>query len=252
MLAVRRHLSTQAMAEGIAGALGEACARVQAASSARGTPGREVRLVAVSKTKPPADIMQAYGAGQRHFGENYIDELVEKAPQLPSDIQWHFIGHLQSNKANLLASIPNLSMWETCSSIKTARLVNKALVTKQPTKDRLSVLVQVNSSSEENKHGVEPSACAELVRFIQTECPRLRFSGLMTIGMFGRDPNDKPNPDFKLLVDTRSALCQELGLNPEDLELSMGMSDDFEHAIELGSTNVRVGSTIFGARAKKN
>eukprot|EP00124_Ichthyophonus_hoferi_P003349 Ihof_evm1s285 gene=Ihof_evmTU1s285 len=191
---------------------------------------QEPRLVAVSKTKPVSDITEAYMAGQRHFGENYMDELSVKPAQLPNDIKWHFIGHLQSNKCNQLAAIPNLYMWETCSSIKTAKAVNKALAERAPEREPLLVLVQINTSGEENKHGLSPGECLEVIRFIIDECPRLKFQGLMTIGLLGRDPMEKPNPDFKELADVRKMVCEHLGLKEVDVELSMGMSNDFEHA----------------------
>ncbi|KAJ3097425.1 hypothetical protein HDU97_004873 [Phlyctochytrium planicorne] len=197
------------------------------------------RLVAVSKTKPVADIQAAYDLGQRHFGEN-VQELVDKVPQLPADIKWHFIGSLQSNKCKLLAAIPNLFAIETLDNTKKAGILQKLYAERESV---LNVFIQVNTSGEESKSGLSPSECAPLARFITSECPNLHLLGLMTIGAPDRD--EIPNPDFLALAQLKRELDECLNL---DLELSMGMSDDFEHAIEVGSTNIRVGSLLFGAR----
>eukprot|EP00041_Stephanoeca_diplocostata_P010529 m.167228 g.167228 ORF g.167228 m.167228 type:complete len:285 (+) comp18187_c0_seq2:406-1260(+) len=208
------------------------------------------RVVAVSKTKPMEAILEAYAAGQRVFGENYIQELVTKATdaRAPSDIEWHFIGTLQSNKAKLVASVPNLKVVETITSKKQARLLDKALEDAGKP-EPLRVFVQVNTSGETAKGGVHPDDCVALVRYVAEECPHLQFSGVMAIGQYGRVTVDgEQNPDFALLVRCHETVCNELKLEHSNVEISMGMSGDFEHAIELGATNVRVGSTIFGAR----
>ncbi|PRW55987.1 proline synthase co-transcribed bacterial-like protein -like [Chlorella sorokiniana] len=170
--------------------------------------------------------------------------MVEKAPQLPADISWHFIGHLQSNKVKaLLEAVPNLSLLETVDSEKLANKLDStvAALGRPP----LAVFVQVNTSGEESKYGVEPQDCVALARHIHTSCSNLRLAGLMTIGM--PDYSSRPE-NFQCLAECRSAVCEALGLPEAEVELSMGMSGDFEQAIEMGSTNVRVGSTIFGAR----
>mmetsp|Transcript_9469 Transcript_9469/g.27036 ORF Transcript_9469/g.27036 Transcript_9469/m.27036 type:complete len:249 (+) Transcript_9469:193-939(+) len=208
------------------------------------TVSPQPRLVAVSKTKPVEMLKEAYDAGQRVFGENYVQEIVEKAPQLPEDIQWHFIGHLQSNKVKaLLEAVPNLTMLETVDTVKLANKLNNQVgsLGRSP----LPVMVQVNTSGEESKSGVEPGNVVELARHVHQECPHLRLAGLMTIGM--ADYTSKPE-NFECLQWCRQQICEALGLSADDIELSMGMSGDFEAAIEMGSTNVRVGSTIFGAR----
>ncbi|KAK8496679.1 hypothetical protein V6N12_063939 [Hibiscus sabdariffa] len=216
--------------------------------------------------RPVSLLRQVYDAGHRCFGENYVQELVEKAPQLPDDIEWHFIGNLQSNKVKpLIAGVPNLAMVETVDDEKIANHLNRAVgnLERKP----LKVLVQVNTSGEEfnialhhviaAKSGVEPSGCVELVKHVSLNCPNLQFCGLMTIGM----PDYTSTPEnFKTLANCRSEVCKALGIPEEQCELSMGMSGDFELGcvseirIEMGSTNVRVGSTIFGAREypKKN
>ncbi|CAL8466466.1 g6002 [Coccomyxa elongata] len=227
----------------VATALKSVLERVAAAAQ-RSSRNHQPRLVAISKTKPVEAIQEAYEAGHRTFGENYVQEIVEKAPKLPSDISWHFVGHLQSNKAKtLLDGVPNLAFLET---VDTEKLANKLDSTvEQLGRPPLPVFVQVNTSGEESKYGVEPAACTPLARHIKEKCAHLRFAGLMTIGQ--PDYSSRPE-NFQCLEACREEVCKELGLATEDVELSMGMSGDFEQAIEMGSTNVRVGSTIFGAR----
>ncbi|KAJ9095046.1 hypothetical protein QFC19_007726 [Naganishia cerealis] len=251
------------------------------------------RLVAVSKLKPASDIQALYDLGYRHFGENYIQELVDKAQALPKDICWHFIGNLQSNKAKTVVSGVGEALWviETLASEKTAGLLEKAVAArlgdnadpnaKLPLQKKLKVYIQVNTSQEDVKSGVDPlpagSAASpdasnqeliKLATFILSSCPHLHLLGLMTIGSFSasHDPS-KPNPDFELLSTTRNELftylishvSPELGESikdslphaAEEWELSMGMSADFEIAIKQGSAGVRVGTRIFGERPKK-
>lgn len=214
-------------------------------SAAQRSGGHEVRLVAVSKTKPASDVREAYEAGQRDFGENYVQEVLEKAPVLPQDIRWHFIGHLQSNKVKaLIEGVPSLFMVQTVDSEKLANKLDSAVGAAQRGTP-LSVLVQVNTSGEESKYGVVPEECVALAQHIARNCSNLHLAGLMTIGM--PDYSSRPE-NFACLADCRKQVADSLGLKESDLELSMGMSGDFEAAIEMGSTNVRVGSTIFGAR----
>ena len=217
---------------------------------------RPVRLVAVSKTKPPADVLEAYKHGQRHFGENYVQDLMEKASDpllvdLP-DIRWHFIGHLQRNKCNNLLSVPHIWCVEAVDSERLATTLDTSWSKKRedPSKN-LQVFVQVNTSGEASKSGCDPGSTVAIVTHIRDSCPDLEFKGLMTIGRIGHDFTRGPNPDFECLVATRQVVCERLGLREEECELSMGMSADFEEAILAGSTNVRVGSAIFGARAHK-
>jgi hypothetical protein len=203
------------------------------------------RLVAVSKTKSVQLIKACYDAGQRHFGENYAQELMDKVPQLPADIQWHFIGHLQSNKVKKLLKVTcqSLHVIETVDSLALATTLDKALVSIDAQRT-LNVFVQVNTSGETAKSGVEPNACAALVEAIRAQCPHLHVTGLMTIGALHGDASR----DFEALVKCRQEVAAKLGVPLESFELSMGMSGDFAQAVALGSTNIRVGSTIFGAR----
>jgi hypothetical protein len=215
-------------------------ARLLAAQEARGSVS--VRLVAVSKTKPSNMIQRLYGLGHRDFGENYVQELAAKAAELPKDIRWHFIGHLQSGKAkSLVKDIPNLAVIETVDSEKVASKLNAA-VQQEGDRPPLSVMVQVHTSAEETKAGVTPSELDTLVDYIRGSCPNLRLTGLMTIGA----PGDMGC--FDTLRSCRDGLAARLGVPADSLELSMGMSGDFEEAVARGSTSVRIGSTIFGAR----
>ena len=238
--------------ENLAGIL----SRVSAACGA----GGPARLVAVSKTKPKELLIQAYEAGQRHFGENYVQELVEKSHDQEMltkcpEIRWHFIGNCQTNKVKSLVSCPNLVVIETITSTKLATKINSQLDSVERT---IGVFVQVNTSGEGNKNGLEPDSVPETVQHIREKCPRLKFSGLMTIGNLGNSlsaSKEGVNPDFETLRNVRKRVSEQFNLPESEIELSMGMSNDFEEAIRMGSTNVRVGSSIFGARdypAKEN
>lgn len=242
------------MSEDIGRALQFVRERVQhaAAKRSQALPSIQPRLVAVSKTKPADMVIEAYQHGQRYFGENYVQELCEKAADtniLSScpEIKWHFIGHLQKTHINKLVAVPNLHMMETVDSAKLADKVNSSWQ-KRGSSEKLKVMVQIKTSDEESKHGLEAGEAVALVKHIKEKCTSLEFVGLMTIGSFGHDLTKGPNPDFQLLLAQRQDVCEKLGLQLNTVELSMGMSNDFEHAIEVGSTNIRVGSTIFGER----
>jgi len=214
------------------------------------------RLVAVSKTKPKELIIEAYQSGHRHFGENYIQEIVEKSsdPEILEhcpDINWHFIGACQSNKAKDLMKCPRLHSIETITSTKLAAKINNLA---GELKKKVTVFVQVNTSGEENKNGLLPGdEVVKATKFILETCPNIKFGGLMTIGNLGnslattREPGEE-NPDFRSLIEMRKRLNEETKLDLDMVEMSMGMSNDFEEAIMMGSTNIRVGSSIFGAR----
>lgn len=224
-------------------------ARVDAAVAQRPAAAGSgpVRLVAVSKTKPAAAVAAAYATGHRHFGENYVQEILTKCTELPSDVQWHFIGHLQSNKARALTKgVPSLACVETVDSAKLARLLNAGAAEAERAV-RLRVMVQVNTSGEASKAGVAPSDCVAVCRAVAEECPALELAGLMTIG--APDYSGCRTEDFECLRRCRSEVAEALGVEIAALELSMGMSGDFERAILEGSTSVRVGSSIFGARS---
>jgi len=236
-------------------ALSEVTARVEAAALARSSSSSSgkaedeaVQLVVVSKTKPIELLQEAYAAGARQFGENYIQELIEKAPALPEDIRWHFIGHLQSNKAKkLVEEVPNLAVVETVDSFKLAAKLNAAVEKAGdeawPADKTLGIYLQVNTSGEESKSGVSPGDVADLAVQVSQTCPRLSVAGVMTIGA----PGDASC--FDRLVACRAAVADALAVPPPRLALSMGMSGDFEEAIARGATSVRVGSSILGVRA---
>ncbi|KAI1909282.1 hypothetical protein LOZ12_005335 [Ophidiomyces ophidiicola] len=240
-------------------------ASVNSRISAASTTSDSVRLVAVSKLKPASDIQALYTppTSHLHFGENYLQELLEKSKILPPEIRWHFIGGLQSNKCVTLArDVRGLWAVESVDTQKKASLLDKGwgerLNNEQQTgtsEERLRVFVQVNTSGEESKSGIEPSQTLELCQFIREKCPRLKLQGLMTIGAIARSKattSETENEDFVCLRETKDTVCEVLKLEgDEKLELSMGMSEDFEGAIAMGSNQVRVGSTIFGARPPK-
>ncbi|EDW14356.1 pyridoxal phosphate homeostasis protein [Drosophila mojavensis] len=213
-------------------------------------------LVAVSKTKPVECIIEAYNAGQRHFGENYVQELVEKSQhpdilaQCP-DIKWHLIGHLQSNKINKVLKLPNLYMIQTVDSEKLANGIDAAWAKRQPEPtEPLRVLVQVNTSGEDVKSGVDASAAPSLYQYISDNLKHLKPVGIMTIGAYGFDYSNGPNPDFVALLQVQREICKANSLPADAVQVSMGMSNDYDRAIEMGSTIVRVGTAIFGHRPK--
>ncbi|XP_006820719.1 pyridoxal phosphate homeostasis protein-like [Saccoglossus kowalevskii] len=228
--------------------------RIQTACDSRSQdlPKVQPRLVAVSKTKAISTIQTAYIHGQRHFGENYVHEIIEKAtdPTIINeccDIRWHYVGHLQRNKVNKIIGIPNLFMVESLDTPKLADVLNAAWGRKKKV-GKLKVMVQVNTSNEASKHGCKLCDAESLAGHILLSCSNLEFNGLMTIGRVNHELSQGPNPDFQQLVQCREEICKKFMLDKATVELSMGMSNDFEHAISVGSTNVRVGSAIFGAR----
>jgi len=252
--------------------LSSVTARIATAVASSQTPSKPVRLVAVSKLKPASDVLALHQppTAQLHFGENYLQELLEKSRLLPPTIKWHFIGGLQSNKCVTLArDVRGLWAVESVDTEKKASLLDKGRRERTPDAEeteaqtqsgdadtRLRIYVQVNTSGEENKAGIEPAAAPGLARFIREKCPRLKLQGVMTIGAIARSKATTPeteNEDFVCLRETRDRIVSELGLSGPDaeLELSMGMSSDFEGAIALGSDQVRVGTNIFGTRPPK-
>ena len=221
--------------------------RINELSSLSQTP---VRLVAVSKTKPVEDIVALYHAGQRYFGENYVDELEIKSnhdliiTECPK-IRWHLVGHLQSNKVNrILTRVPNLDCIQTVDSIELANRLNNNL--KQQSKT-LNILLQINTSNEQQKSGIQPKDGLSLYEHIKLNCPQLICQGLMTIGSLN-NVHLEDDSDFQILIQCRNELCEKYGFSINNIELSMGMSNDYERAIQLGSTIVRVGSLLFGNR----
>src|SRR5579871_535143 len=209
------------------------------------TLGGKVQLVAVSKTKPVEDIRELYDLGQRDFGENYVQELIEKQPKLPGDIRWHFIGHLQSNKVKYI--IPFVHLVHGVDSFKLLKEINKQAVKHGREVD---CLLQVHIAEEERKFGFDE---AELNALINTdfselhELKNIRVCGLMGMASFSDDEHKVRN-EYKKLKALFDKYAQLQTANFKLQILSMGMSGDYNIAIEEGSTMVRIGSLLFGKR----
>jgi pyridoxal phosphate enzyme (YggS family) len=215
--------------------------RIDAAAARAGRAPADVRLVAVSKTRPAEDVSAAFRAGQAIFGENYVQELNAKAPLVPEPVEWHFIGHLQSNKVRQIAGL--VTLIHSVDRLSLAEEINRQWA-------RLGtvcgVLVQVNISGEATKSGTTEEGALELVRAI-AGLPNLRVQGLMTMPPFFDDP-EAARPYFRELKRLAGVIAREGIPGVEMKELSMGMSGDFEAAIQEGATLVRVGTAIFGER----
>ena len=198
-----------------------------------------VELVAVSKTHPVSAIQEVYDLGQKVFGENKVQELVEKHPLLPKDIQWHLIGHLQTNKVKYIAEFI-----DTIQSVDSEKLLNE--INKEAGKHsrKIKVLLQVKIAEEDTKFGLEMNDAENLFqKFVDGEFPNVEITGLMGMATFTEDKNQVKKEFEKLNV-----LFNNLNTIKPLQTLSMGMSDDFPIAIECGANSVRVGSAIFGRR----
>jgi pyridoxal phosphate enzyme (YggS family) len=221
--------------------------RIAAAARRAGRNAGDIALMAVSKTQSPERIREAYNAGQRLFGENRVQEFAAKADALRDlqDAEWHMIGHLQTNKAAKTAEL-----FRAVDSIDSLKLAEKLDAAARNLGRKLDVLVEINVGGEEAKSGVAPDS-QELEELLLA-APRLEalvFRGLMTVPPFTADP-EGARPYFRKLRELRDALAaRELPAVNMD-QLSMGMSHDFEVAVEEGSTCVRVGTAIFGERTK--
>ena len=225
-----------------------AAVRERVANAARkaGRGESDVKLMAVCKTFPAEAIREAYAAGQRLFGENRVQEFGEKAPKVADllGLEMHLIGHLQSNKANKAAEL-----FQAVDSVDSLKLAERLNASAGMLRKKLPVLIEVNVGGEEAKSGVEPKAAA--VGTILDAAPslaNLELRGLMTVPPYTEDP-EGARQYFRKLRDLRDEVAKSTGVQLR--ELSMGMSHDFEVAIEEGSTCVRVGTAIFGVRAKK-
>jgi len=202
---------------------------------------QKVQLIAVSKTKPNEDILELYDLGQRAFGENYVQELVDKAASLPKDIQWHFIGHLQSNKVKYIA--PFVHLIHGVDSEKLLQEINKQAIKQNRIID---CLLQVHIATEETKFRFDADSIDE---FIQSgrlaQYPNIQIKGLMGMASFSEDTNllTKEFTTLKQIFDQAA-----IQLGNQFTILSMGMSGDYTLAISLGSNMVRIGSLLFGAR----
>ena len=215
--------------------IGKACAR---SSRKRG----DVLLLVVSKNQSVPEIEVFYKLGLINFGESRVQELLKKKDELPGDICWHFIGHLQSNKARNIA--PFIDTVHSIDSLETARELSRRA---EQHKRLIKVLVEVNISGEEQKNGIMPENALEFTHKVVKECPRLVLSGLMGMASYEEEV-ERTRPQFLALRALRDSIAER---HPELIafkELSMGMTNDFEVAIECGATMIRVGSALFGER----
>ena len=206
-----------------------------------------VKLIAVSKTKPLESITEAYQAGQRVFGENMVQELVEKYEKLPKDIEWHLIGHLQTNKVKYIA--PFISLIHSVDSLKLLQEINK-----QGLKNKrvIDCLLQLEIADEETKFGMDLAEAIELLRSEEfKQLHNIRICGVMGIATLTENPKMTKEEFYELNTFFKGLKETFFSNDSSFKEVSMGMSGDYKLAIEQGSTMIRLGSTIFGTRSKK-
>ena len=216
--------------------LAEVRKKIEQAAQRSGRNADEIKLIAVSKTHPAAVLLEAITAGGKVFGENKVQEAEGKITEIGREkAEWHLIGNLQSNKAR--RAIKLFDVIHTLDSVELAERLERICIEEE--RSELSILVQVDLAGETTKNGIAETNLSELTAFLQT-CERLKFGGLMTIPPF-YDDTEKVRPFFKKLRELRDEITP-------NGELSMGMSHDFEVAIEEGATLVRVGTAIFGQR----
>ena len=203
-----------------------------------------VCLVAVSKTKPTSDLMIAYNAGQRHYGENKVQEMSEKQVEMPNDVCWNFIGHLQTNKVKFIAHFVHL-----IHSVDSLKLLLEIEKQAQKNKRIISILLQFHISMEETKFGLDRAEAIEILNSIEFKaCQHIRIIGVMGMASFVFDEN-QIRTEFRELKNHFNFLkAHFFNSNDDFCEISMGMSGDYQSAIEEGSTLIRVGSSIFGGR----
>ena len=201
-----------------------------------------VTLVAVSKTKPVSDLMEAYEAGQRIFGENKIQEMAEKWEQMPKDIQWHMIGHVQTNKVKFMA--PFVTLIHGVESLKLLQEINKQAKNNNRIID---CLLQIHIAQEETKFGLNEEELASILSSNEfQELKNIRIVGLMGMATF-TDNKEQVKKEFNHLKTIFDTICSTNAMQHAST-LSMGMSGDYQLAIECGSTMIRIGSSIFGGR----
>ena len=222
-------------------------ARIASAARRAGRSSEEIALMAVSKTQPPEKIREVYSAGLRLFGENRVQEFSSKADALRDlkDAEWHMIGHLQTNKSAKAAEL-----FRAVDSVDSLKLAEKLDAAAHSLGKKMDVLIEINVGGEAAKSGIAPDS-PELNELL-TAAPRLKalvFRGLMTVPPFTEDPEDA-RPYFRKLREVRETIAAHRLPAIDMDQLSMGMSHDFEVAVEEGSTCVRVGTAIFGERSK--
>ena len=213
--------------------------RIQDAAHRVGRQVSDVRLVAVSKTYPPAVIQEAWNAGQHVFGENRVQDALPKIAELPAEAKWHFIGHLQSNK--IRKALPAFTLIHGVDNLELAQQISRIAVEMGLT---ANILLEINVSGEATKFGFFPADLRENLEGLLC-LPNIRINGLMTMAPYSEDP-ETARPVFSKLRILRDELAAKTGQALR--ELSMGMSGDFEVGIEEGATIVRIGSSIFGHR----
>lgn len=214
---------------------------IEEACRKSGRSPEDVTLIAVSKTKPEEDIMELYRAGWRDFGENYVQELKKKHEDLPKDIRWHMIGHLQRNKVKYIAEY--VSMIHAVDTIELAETIDKEAAKHGRV---IPILIEVNAAHEESKFGVAPEDAPALAGKI-LQLPHVQLKGLMTSAPLVENAEDN-RVFFGLLRKLSVDISQKNNNNVKVDVLSMGMSGDYPVAVEEGSTMVRVGTSIFGKR----
>ena len=201
----------------------------------------EVTLITVSKTKPLSDLRIAYEEGSRDFGENKVQELVSKIDEMPSDVKWHLIGHLQRNKVKYIAG--KVAMIHSVDSYRLAEEIN---VQAKKNSCEIPILIEINIAGEDTKFGIKPEEAEELIREI-SELENVKVSGLMTIAPNVANPEEN-RAYFKAMKDLFVDISSKNIDNVEMKVLSMGMTNDYTVAVEEGATMIRVGTGIFGAR----
>lgn len=215
--------------------------RIEAACLRAGRSSSEVTLIAVSKTKPVSMLKEAYDCGARAFGENRVQELISKKPELPEDIRWHMIGHLQRNKVKYI--IDKVALIHSVDSLRLAEEISKEAQKKGKV---MPILIEVNIAHEDSKFGVSPGDCEQLIRQISL-LPGVQIRGLMTVAPFVE--NGEENREYfkamkQLYVDIMTKNIDNVYMDI----LSMGMTGDYQVAVEEGADYVRVGTGIFGER----
>lgn len=216
--------------------------RIALAAERAGRSSDEITLVAVSKTQDVSTIEEAYEAGLREFGENRVQELIKKHDQLSTLIHWHLVGHLQSNKAKYIA--PFVTLVHSIDSAETAQELDKRAEQAGRTVD---ILIEVNIANEPTKHGVLADQAEPLMREIMEQTTNLRLRGLMTVAPY-EDYPENTRPYFRALRNLHGRIARKYPELSEFNQLSMGMTNDFQVAIEEGATIIRIGTAIFGER----
>jgi pyridoxal phosphate enzyme (YggS family) len=230
-------------AEGLAARFAAVKARINAAATRCGRSSQEVALIAISKTHPPHLIQKLIELGATDFGENRVQEAEEKIPQIgQTNARWHLVGHLQANKARRAVAL--FDVIHSLDSIDLARRLDRLCI--EVGKQSLPLLIQVDLGGEETKSGINEQELPRLAETVQ-QLERLALIGLMTLPPFFDDP-EQARPYFRRLRELRDELAGKGAFGESKGELSMGMTHDFEVAIEEGATMVRIGTAIFGER----